>query len=257
MLCYPVLCNVIRQDDRLDLAETHPRKREDFMTARTLLLVDDDNDLREALIEQLSLYDEFSLEQEATAADGMKAAKASHVDLLIMDVGLPDMDGREAVKLLRKGGFKSPIIMLTGHDTDSDTILGLEAGANDYVVKPFKFAVLLARIRAQLRQHEQSEDAVFTIGPYSFRPAQKVLVEADGSKVRLTEKETAILKYLYRAEQKVITRDVLLEEVWGYNSGVTTHTLETHIYRLRQKIERDPSNAQLLVTDSGGYKLVP
>ena len=146
--------------------------------------------------------------------------------------------------------------MLTGHDTDSDTILGLEAGANDYIAKPFKFAVLLARIRAQLRQHEQSEDAVFTIGHYSFRPAQKLLVLEDGGKVRLTEKETAILKYLYRADQKVITRDILLEEVWGYNSGVTTHTLETHIYRLRQKIEPDPSNARILVTESGGYRLM-
>ncbi len=227
------------------------------MTERTLLLVDDDEDLREALMEQLSLYEEFNLIQENCASKGIKTARDNQIDLMIIDVGLPDMDGREAVKLLRKGGFKAPIIMLTGHDTDSDTILGLEAGANDYVTKPFKFAVLLARIRAQLRQHEQSEDAVFSVGPYSFRPAQKVLMEEDGGKVRLTEKETAILKYLYRADQKVITRDILLEEVWGYNSGVTTHTLETHIYRLRQKIERDPSNAQLLVTDSGGYKLVP
>lgn len=227
------------------------------MTERAILLVDDDSDLREALTEQLALYDEFAITQEESAAAGIKTARDAHTDLLIMDVGLPDMDGREAVKLLRKGGFKSPIIMLTGHDTDSDTILGLEAGANDYIAKPFKFAVLLARIRAQLRQHEQSEDAVFTIGHYSFRPAQKLLVEEDGGKVRLTEKETAILKYLYRAEQKVITRDVLLEEVWGYNSGVTTHTLETHIYRLRQKIEKDPSNASLLVTESGGYKLMP
>ncbi|MGI9357023.1 MAG: response regulator transcription factor [Rhizobiaceae bacterium] len=227
------------------------------MTERSILLVDDDNDLREALTEQLALYDEFTLTQEDSAAAGIKAAKENHTDLLIMDVGLPDMDGREAVKLLRKGGFKSPIIMLTGHDTDSDTILGLEAGANDYIAKPFKFAVLLARIRAQLRQHEQSEDAVFTIGDYSFRPAQKLMVTDDGNKVRLTEKETSILKYLYRADQKVITRNVLLEEVWGYNSGVTTHTLETHIYRLRQKIEKDPSNATLLVTESGGYKLVP
>jgi DNA-binding response OmpR family regulator len=147
--------------------------------------------------------------------------------------------------------------MLTGHDTDSDTILGLEAGANDYVTKPFRFAVLLARIRAQLRTHEQSEDAVFTVGPYTFKPAQKMLIEANGSKVRLTEKETAIVKYLYRAEQKIIGRDELLEQVWGYNSGVTTHTLETHIYRLRQKIEKDPSNSRLLVTEGGGYKLVP
>lgn len=227
------------------------------MSARTILIVDDDDDLREALTEQLALYEEFEVRTEVNATSGVTTARNEHVDLLVMDVGLPDMDGREAVKLLRKGGFKAPIIMLTGHDTDSDTILGLEAGANDYVTKPFKFAVFLARLRAQLRTHEQSEDAVFTIGPYTFRPSQKMLTEEDGNKVRLTEKETAIMKYLYRAEQKVIGRDELLEQVWGYNSGVTTHTLETHIYRLRQKVEKDPSNARLLVTEGGGYKLIP
>ncbi|MBB3426827.1 DNA-binding response OmpR family regulator [Rhizobium sp. BK312] len=227
------------------------------MTARTILLVDDDNDLREMLVEQLSLYEEFNVLQEATAGKGVQTARTVPVDLLIMDVGLPDMDGREAVKLLRKSGFKPPIIMLTGHDTDSDTILGLEAGANDYVTKPFRFAVLLARIRAQLRQHEQSEDATFTVGRYLFKPSQKLLTTEDGQKIRLTEKEAAIIRYLYRADQKVVTRDILLEEVWGYNSGVTTHTLETHVYRLRQKIERDPSNAEILVTENGGYKIIP
>ena len=227
------------------------------MTARTILLVDDDDDLRETLLEQLSLYEEFKLESAETAAKGVQMARAGQIDLLVMDVGLPDMDGREAVKLLRKGGFTAPIVMLTGHDTDSDTILGLEAGANDYVTKPFRFAVLLARIRAQLRQHEQSEDATFQVGPYTFKPGQKLLTESDGKKIRLTEKEAGIIKYLYRADRKVVGRDQLLAEVWGYNSGVTTHTLETHVYRLRQKIERDPSNAELLVTESGGYKLVP
>lgn len=227
------------------------------MTARTILIVDDDADLRETLVEQLSLYEEFIVRQEETAARGMEAVQTGTVDLLVMDIGLPDMDGREAVRQLRQGGFKAPIIMLTGHDTDSDTILGLEAGANDYVTKPFRFAVLLARIRAQLRQHEQSEDATFTVGPYVFKPSQKLMTDQDGSKVRLTEKEAAIVKYLYRADERVVTRDTLLEEVWGYNSGVTTHTLETHVYRLRQKIERDPSNAAILVTESGGYKLVP
>ena len=227
------------------------------MTDRSILLVDDDADLREALTEQLGLYEEFTVRQAGTASEGVKLARDEHTDLLIMDVGLPDMDGREAVKLLRKGGFKPPIIMLTGHDSDSDTILGLEAGANDYVAKPFKLSVLMARVRAQLRQHEQSEDAVFQIGQYTFKPAQKLMTTDDGQKVRLTEKETAILKYLYRADRKVVTRNVLLEEVWGYNSGVTTHTLETHVYRLRQKIEREPSNARLLVTEGGGYKLMP
>ena len=226
------------------------------MTSRTILLVDDDKDLSDALIEQLSLYDEFDLQHEATATDGIKAAREGHVDLVVMDVGLPDMDGREAVKLLRKGGIKAPIILLTGHDSDSDEILGLEAGANDYITKPFRFAVLLTRIRTHLRQHEQSEDATFGIGPYTFRPASKILVDEDGGKIRLTEKETAILKYLYRSGERKITRDVLLSEVWGYNSGVTTHTLETHIYRLRQKIEKDPSHAAILVTEAGGYKLV-
>ncbi|HUB96494.1 MAG TPA: response regulator transcription factor, partial [Stellaceae bacterium] len=136
--------------------------------------------------------------------------------------------------------------------------LGLDSGANDYIAKPFRLNVLLARLRAQLRQHEQSEDAVFTIGPYTFRPGAKILTDAvQRKKVRLTEKETAILKYLYRAGQRIIGRDVLLNEVWGYNSGVTTHTLETHVYRLRQKIERDPAKAQILVTEPGGYRLVP
>jgi DNA-binding response OmpR family regulator len=222
-----------------------------------ILLVDDDDDLREQLREQLALHDEFEVEQAATAAKGIDLARNSPFQLIILDVGLPDMDGREACKIMRRAGIKSPIILLTGHTSDADVILGLDSGANDYVTKPFRFAVLLARIRAQLRQHEQSEDAVFTIGRYTFKPSSKLLVDEKGSKIRLTEKETSILKYLYRASQKVITRDVLLHEVWGYNAGVTTHTLETHIYRLRQKIEKDPSNAELLVTEAGGYKLVP
>ncbi|MER2604979.1 MAG: response regulator transcription factor [Siculibacillus sp.] len=227
------------------------------MAARKILICDDDADLREALVEQLSLYEEFETIAAEGATKAIQIARSEPIDLMLMDVGLPEMDGREAVKLLRKSGFKAPIIMLTGHDGESDTILGLEAGANDYVTKPFKFAVLLARVRAHLRQHEQTEDAVFSIGRYTFRPSAKLMVDEKGGKVRLTEKETAILKFLYRAGEKSVSREVLLHEVWGYNSGVTTHTLETHIYRLRQKIERDPSNAELLVTEAGGYKLVP
>ncbi len=225
--------------------------------SRTILIVDDDNELRDALVEQLSLHDEFEVISSETGAKGIQLAKGDKVDLVIMDVELPDIDGREAVRMLRKNGFKPPIIMLTGHNTDSDTILGLESGANDYVPKPFRFAVLLARIRAQLRQHDASEDAVFAIGPYTFRPSSKLLVNTTGTKVRLTEKETAILRYLYRAGQKAVPRETLLQEVWGYNSGVTTHTLETHIYRLRQKVERDAATPAILVTDAGGYKLVP
>lgn len=227
------------------------------MNRRRILLVDDDADLRATLIEQLAHYREFDLVEAATGTEALARVNDAHIDLMLLDVGLPDMDGRETVKILRREGFKSPIILLTGHDSDADQILGLESGANDYVTKPFRFSVLLARIRAALRQHDQSEDVVFTIGPYSFQPAAKLLEAPDGGKVRLTDKETSILKYLYRQGPKTITREVLLKEVWGYNNRVTTHTLETHIYRLRQKIERDPSNARLLVTEDGGYRLVP
>jgi len=226
-------------------------------TIKKILMVDDDDDLRTSLVEQLALHEEFDCTPVSCAAKAIEHVRSNHVDIVLLDVGLPDMDGREACRLMRKGGLKAPVIMLTGADSDSDTILGLEAGANDYVTKPFRFGVLLARIRAHLRQHEQSEDAVFKVGRFTFKPSAKVLVDEAEKKVRLTEKETAILKFLYRTGVKTVGRDVLLHEVWGYNSGVTTHTLETHIYRLRQKIERDPSNAELLVTESGGYKLVP
>ncbi len=224
---------------------------------KSILLVDDDNDLREALAEQFDLYEGFTITQAPNATQGVKLAESERVDLILLDVDMPDMDGREACKLMRAKGVRAPIIMLTGQDSDADTILGLDSGANDYVTKPFKFSVLLARVRAHLRSFEQSEDATFDVGPYEFRPSMKLLVREDDRKIRLTEKETNILKYLYRAGGKSVAREELLSEVWGYNAAVTTHTLETHIYRLRQKIEPDPANARLLLTEAGGYRLSP
>ncbi|WNK00247.1 response regulator transcription factor [Thalassospiraceae bacterium LMO-JJ14] len=225
---------------------------------KRILIVDDDEDLVDMLSEQLKLHEEFQVVTALSAAAGLEITKENNFDMILLDVGLPDMDGREVCRLMRRGGVRTPIIMLTGADTDADTILGLDAGANDYVTKPFKLGVLLARLRAHIRQHERSDDAVFAIGPYTFQPANKLLVrDSDQRKVRLTDKETAILKYLYRAGDKAVAREKLLDEVWGYNAAVTTHTLETHVYRLRQKIEEDPSGAKLLVTEAGGYKLVP
>ena len=225
-------------------------------TLKRILLVDDDTALREVLADQLVLTSEFDVFEAADGTEALTKIRQGHYDLIILDVGLPDVDGREICRIMRKNGAKCPIVMLTGHTTDSDTILGLDSGANDYVTKPFKFPVLLARVRSQLRQHEQSEDAVFTVGPYKFKPSAKILIDDVDKKIRLTEKETNILKFLYRANDGVVARDVLLHEVWGYNANVTTHTLETHIYRLRQKIESDPSNVTLLVTEFGGYRLV-
>ncbi len=223
---------------------------------RRLLLVDDDADLREALSEQLTVSGEFETSEAPTGANGLEQAKTGGFDLILLDVGLPDLDGREVCRLIRKAGVRTPVIMLTAVEGESDQVLGLEAGANDYVTKPFRFNVLLARMRAHLRSHEQSEDAVFRVGPYAFKPAAKLLVADGNRKVRLTEKETSILKFLYR-QAKAVSRETLLHEVWGYNPAVTTHTLETHIYRLRQKIERDPARAELILTESGGYRLQP
>ncbi len=228
---------------------------------KRLLLVDDDDDLRHELAEQFSLYDEFETIDVGTATEGINAAKATNFDLILLDVDLPDMLGTEACELMRKAGVAAPIVMLTGNDGEMHEILGLNSGANDYVTKPFRFAVLLARLRAHLRSFEQSEDATFQIGPFEFKPAYKKLISPPDDNgrqprdIRLTEKETNILKYLYRAGGKPVGRDELLHEVWGYNSGVTTHTLETHVYRLRQKIEPEKGVARLLVTEPGGYRL--
>lgn len=227
------------------------------MVSKRLLVIDDDSMLRQTLSEQLRIREEFETYEAATGEAGLALLKELNFDIMLMDVGLPDIDGRELCRLIRRQGIKAPIIMLTARDGEADTILGLDAGANDYITKPFKISILLARLRAHLRQHEQSDDAVFTIGPYQFRPSAKVLIAGDSRKIRLTEKETAILKYLYRAGNQMITRETLLNEVWGYNAAVTTHTLETHVYRLRQKIETDPSNADILVTVTGGYQLRP
>jgi DNA-binding response OmpR family regulator len=223
---------------------------------KTLLIVDDDADLRGAVAEQLQAED-FATVEAATGAAGVRAAESERPDLILLDIDLPDMDGREACRQMRAAGVAAPIVMLTAAAADEDTVQGLEAGANDYVTKPYKFAVLLARIRAQLRSHEHSEGAVYRLGAYEFRPSAKLLVDEGQKKIRLTEKETNILKYLYRAGEKPVSREELLAEVWGYNAGVTTHTLETHVYRLRQKIEPDPANAKLLLTEAGGYKLAP
>jgi DNA-binding response OmpR family regulator len=223
---------------------------------KTLLIVDDDQDLRGAIAEQLQA-EAFDVVEAANAGDGIRQARDAKPDLILLDVDLPDMDGREACRRMRDEGVSTPVIMLTAASTDDDTVQGLDSGANDYVTKPYKFAVLLARIRAQLRDYEHSEGAIFRLGAYEFRPAAKLLVDDKAKKIRLTEKETNILKYLYRAGEKAVSREELLAEVWGYNAGVTTHTLETHVYRLRQKIEPDPANARLLLTEQGGYKLAP
>lgn len=221
------------------------------MTNKTILLVDDDALLRQSLKEQLA-NEGFAVREAADGETAQAMVQTLALDAILLDVGLPDSDGRDVCRALREAGVSVPIILLTGLDDESAA--GFDSGANDFIAKPFRLGVLLARLRAHLRQHEYSDTAALRIGPYMFRPGAKQLTDGR-KKIRLTEKEVAILKFLYQAGS-VISREVLLDEVWSYASGVSTHTLETHIYRLRQKIEADPTHARLLLTEPGGYRLV-
>lgn len=224
---------------------------------KKILLVDDDAPLRMALADQLELHEEFETSQCETGSDALIALEADNYDAVLLDVGLPDMDGREVCRALRRKGVHTPVIMLTALEGEADTILGLDSGANDYVTKPFRVGVLLARLRSQLRQYELSEDASFPVGPYTFRPAAKTLHHnGEDRDVTLSDKESAILKYLYRAGDAMVTCDTLYSEIWDYNAALMTHTLQTHIYRLRQKIEENPSQPVILVSEPGGYRLV-
>jgi DNA-binding response OmpR family regulator len=225
---------------------------------RPVLIIEDDAALAQTLAEQLALEGEF--EPVAVGllaeADARLSAPDARFDLVVLDLSLPDGDGREFCAQIRRRGLRMPVVILTGADGEADVVAGLDSGANDYIAKPFRMNELLARMRAQLRVYDSSEDAVFQVGPYLFRPSAKQLQDtARGKRLRLTEKEAAILKFLYRAGGRPVPRQILLNEVWGYNANVTTHTLETHIYRLRQKIEPDPTDARILVTESGGYRL--
>jgi DNA-binding response OmpR family regulator len=227
---------------------------------RPILIVEDDADLRTTLAEQIAVDGEFVAHEAGSAAQAAEklAGADTRYDAILLDIGLPDADGRDFCARLRQDGKTMPVIMLTGADAEADVVRGLDAGANDYIAKPFRLPELLARLRAQLRVFDNSEDATFTIGHYLFRPAARLLLDsAKNRKVRLTDKECRILKYLLRANAEPVNRATLLADVWGFNSGVTTHTLETHIYRLRQKIESDPANPQLLLTDRGAYRLEP
>lgn len=221
------------------------------------LIAEADAGLRQSLGEQLELHERFIAISARNGKQALELAKDHSFEIILLAVSLPDFDGRDLCRLLRRQGVKTPIIMLSDVDSDADTILALDSGASDYITKPFRPGVLLARIRAQHRQFEQFDDAIFPIGPYVFRPSTKILTDRETDrKIHLTERETALLKYLYRMGDRPAPRKTLLNEVWGHRAGITTHTLESHIYRLRQKVEPDPANVQILVTEPDGYRLV-
>ena len=224
----------------------------DARAARPILIVEADPMQRQILAESLSLGGEFAVSLAATLseADALLEAADARFVAVIIDPEMPDGNGHAYIAKLRQQGHKMPIIVVTASGDEADVVRVLNAGAVDYLMKPLRLNELLARLRAQLRVFDNSEHATFMIGQYTFQPAAKLLIDQAGRRLRLTNKEVQILKFLYRAGAKPVARSVLLDEVWGYNAGVTSHTLETHIYRLRQK-----TNCRLLVTDRGGYRL--
>ena len=213
--------------------------------------------LGSAVIEQLDLLGGFVVARRDCVNLGHDAADLIHSDLILLDADAVGLDGPQQCRDWRGQGIKCPILVLTGRHDDDWVVGALDAGANDVVVKPLRFAVLLARIRAQIRAYESSDESICSIGPYQFHAAGRTLTKGEEPAIRLTDKETAILKFLFRASGAVVARETLLTNVWGYNTAVSTHTLETHVYRLRRKIEADPADAKILVTDDGGYRLVP
>lgn len=228
--------------------------------SRPILILDDDPALRTALADHIAQDGAFHVTEAASVAEAeaLVTAPAAHFDALILDVALSDGDGCDLCARLRRLGHRMPVLMLTGRDGEQDVVRGLDAGANDYVAKPFRPAELLARVRAQLRSFDASGSAAMRIGPYVLRPADKLLQDMNSKRrIPLTAGETRLLCHLQRAGGEAVEREALLRDVWGYraNAGVTTHTLETHIYRLRQKIEPTPASPRLLVTAGRGYRL--
>ncbi|CAK0772330.1 Transcriptional regulator [Azospirillaceae bacterium] len=224
-------------------------------TVKRILLVDGDDGLRQSLAEQIQSHEGFETIEATDAEQALILAQGGAIDAVIIDAMLLGMDGGALCRRLRQENVSCPILMLVGAEGAARGVGDI--GASDWMVKPFRLGALLARLCELLRQYEQARVGACTIGPYRFRPDAKMLLDEKADrKIRLTEKETAILKYLYQAASGVVGRNILLGAVWGYNSGVTTHTLETHVYRLRRKIERNPSHAEILITEPGGYRLV-
>ena len=220
-----------------------------------ILLINNDKDLGEALAFQLTLDKKYEIVETSGETSAFSQINNNFCDLVIVNSQSSALNGYNLTKSLRLAGFKKPIIMLINQNNNLDIADDQNRKADEYINKPFRYPVLLKSIETQLHKFKKSENTQYSIGNYIFKPNSKILESNKNRSIRLTEKENNILKFLYKNLGNIVSRETLLHEVWGYNSKVTTHTLETHIYRLRQKIEDDPSNACFLITEPGGYKL--
>jgi DNA-binding response OmpR family regulator len=224
---------------------------------RQVLLVDGEVAAREALQARFRPYEgEFRVLAGGLGVEALGLTSGGKADAVLLAARLPDMAGSELCRRLRRAGFAAPIIMLGATEVEAEIIAGLDAGADDYIARPFQPSVLIARLRAQLRHCGQPGGAVQAMGPYLFHPATRQLVErASGRKIRLTAKEAAMLRYFQANGGRAVSRDSLMRQVWGYNSEAVSHTIETHVYRLRRKLEPAPGSATLLESVPGGYRL--
>ncbi|HJO90855.1 MAG TPA: response regulator transcription factor [Anaerolineales bacterium] len=221
----------------------------------TILIVEDDDTVREVLSAGLE-SEGYEVILADNGLDCLKQAKEEGPDLILLDLMLPEMDGLSVCRALRRNS-DVPIIMLTARGTEMDKIVGLETGADDYVVKPFSLGELLARIRSLLRRirnDKQETQMQLTSGNISLDLTSR-RVSKDDAEVHLTQKEFNLLAELMRNKGAVLSRDLLLEKVWGYIYVGNTHTVDVHIRWLREKIEVDPSKPVRIVTVRGvGYR---
>jgi DNA-binding response OmpR family regulator len=221
-----------------------------------ILIVDDEPEMVRGLEDNLR----FEGYQTVAAGDGRRGlalALSEAPDLILLDVMMPGMSGWDLCRELRRRGLDTPVIMLTARGEEVDRVLGLELGADDYVTKPFSLRELMARIRAVLRRpgprHKFEE---FAFGDVRVHLRARQAFKA-GREVRLTRKEFDLLRYFIEHPGEVVTRDRLLDEVWGYDRYPTTRTVDTHILRLRQKFEDDPERpAHILTAHGQGYRFV-
>jgi DNA-binding response OmpR family regulator len=203
-------------------------------------------------------YEGYEVAVARDGKEGLEKASTERPDIILLDVMLPLMSGIDVCRTLRARGIDTPILMLTARSQETDKVVGLEVGADDYVTKPFSIKELLARIRAHLRRAAKQVVDVesFTFGDVELN-FKKYVARKGGQVLELSAREFEILRYLIRRRGEIVTRDQLLDEVWGYDSNPVTRTVDNHIARLRQKIEPDPSAPQHIVTVHRlGYRFI-
>ena len=229
---------------------------ENLLSSTRILLVDDDDYLRNVLSSQLRRKGVLAFAEAARASEAFDQVDTFKPDLILLATEFPDGNGFDICQRLRARGFQKLIILLTAGVDEKDIVRGLDKGANDCIAKPMRFSELLSLVRAQLRQSKTSDDVRFITQNVEFQPNKKTLTFSDTQQVVfLTEKETMMLKKLFQIWPDAISKEDLLSEVWGYRHMVATHTLETHIYRLRKKIARH-TEAPIVETTQEGYRLV-